>query len=117
MILWLDNQLPPALASWMRAALDVECTPIRDLKLQRAPDVDVFLAARAAGAFVVTKDADFAALVRQHGPPPQVVLVTCGNTSNARLREVIEARWATVRVMLERGEPLVELGEGRIGSD
>ena len=110
-ILWLDNQLPPALASWMRAALEVECLPIRDLHLQRASDIDIFLAAREAGAVVVTKDADFAALVGQFGPPPQVVLVTCGNTSNTRLREVVGNAWATVRMMLERGEPLVELGE------
>jgi predicted nuclease of predicted toxin-antitoxin system len=110
-ILWLDNQLPPALASWLRGAVDVECLPIRDLNLQRASDIDIFLAARGAGAVVVTKDADFAALVGHHGPPPQIVLVTCGNTSNARLREVVAAAWATVRVMLERGEPLVELGE------
>jgi len=109
--LWLDNHLPPALASWMRAALDVECFPIRELDLHRASDIDIFMAARSAGALVVTKDADFAALVGQHGPPPQVVLVTCGNTSNVRLREVVEAGWATVRIMLERGEPLVELGE------
>lgn len=111
MILWLDNHLPPALASWMRVALDVECFPIRDLNLQRASDIEIFMSARGAGAVVVTKDGDFAALVGQHGPPPQVVLVTCGNTSNARLREVVEAGWATVRSMLEQGEPLVELGE------
>jgi len=75
----------------MRATRDVECLAVRDLNLQRASDIDIFLAARAAGAFVVTKDADFAALVGQHGPPPQVVLVTCGNTSNTRLREVVGA--------------------------
>ena len=39
----------------------------------------------------MTKDADFAELLEQHGPPPQVVLVTCGNTSNARLRRVISS--------------------------
>ncbi len=111
MILWLDNQLPPALAPWIRATCDVECVPIRDLDLHRASDIDIFLAARAAGAVVVTKDADFAALVGQHGSPPLVVLITCGNTSNARLREVVQSGWAAVRRMLERGEPLVELGE------
>lgn len=79
----------------MRAVLDVECVPVRELHLQRALDIDIFLAARAAGAVVMTKDADFEVLVGQHGPPPQVVLVTCGNTSNTRLREVVGAQWAT----------------------
>lgn len=60
--IWLDNQLPPALATWVRATLGVECTSIRELALQRATDLDIFRAARAAGAVVMTKDADFAAL-------------------------------------------------------
>ena len=94
----------------MRDALNVECMPIRNLDLERASDVDIFMAARSAGARVVTKDADFAALVGHHGPPPQIVLVTCGNTSNARLREVFEAAWPSVVAMIDRGEPLVELG-------
>ncbi|MEO7271671.1 MAG: DUF5615 family PIN-like protein [Vicinamibacterales bacterium] len=58
-----------------------------------------------------TKDADFAALVNQFGSPPQIVLVTCGNTSNAHLRQVLGTAWPTVLLMLERGEPLVEVGD------
>jgi predicted nuclease of predicted toxin-antitoxin system len=108
---WLDNQLPPALGSWVREHLAVECTSVRELALQRASDLDIFHAARAAGALVMTKDADFAELVGQFGPPPQVVLVTCGNTSNAHLRQVLASAWPTVAEMLRRGEPLVEVGD------
>jgi predicted nuclease of predicted toxin-antitoxin system len=32
--IWLDNQLPSALAAWMGATLGLECTPIRELNLQ-----------------------------------------------------------------------------------
>lgn len=112
MTLWLDNHLPPARAPWVRETCGVDCRPVRDLSLERASDADIFQAARVTNAVVVTKDADFSALVTRHGPPPQVVLVTCGNTSNARLREVFAAGWSTVRGMLDRGEPIVELGEG-----
>ena len=111
MIVWLDNQLPPALTTWVVANLTVDCLSIRELALQRAADLQIFHAARAAGAVVMTKDADFAALVQQLGAPPQIVLVTCGNTSNAHLREVLATAWPTVRAMLERGEPLVEIGD------
>lgn len=111
MTIWLDNQLPPALTTWMRATLRVECSSIRDLALQRAADLDIFHAARDAGALVMTKDADFAALVNQFGAPPQIVLVTCGNTSNVHLRQVLGTAWPTVALMLERGEPLVEVSD------
>lgn len=111
MTIWLDNQLPPALAGWMRTTLTVECVPVRDLNLQRATDKTIFTAARDANVTVMTKDADFAALVDKHGAPPQVILVTCGNTSNVRLRQLIEATWPAILPMLQRGERLVELGE------
>lgn len=59
MTIWLDNQLPAALAPWMRSTLSVECIAIRELNLQRASDVEIFSAARGARAVVFTKDADF----------------------------------------------------------
>ena len=111
MTLWIDNQLPPALAAWMRATFSLECLPVRELNLQRASDAEIVAAARDAIAVVMTKDADFVDLLEEHGPPPQVVLVTYGNTSNARLRRLVEVAWPAVLTMLERGEPLVELGD------
>lgn len=105
MTLWLDNQLPPALAAWMRARLAIECLAVRDLNLQRASDAEIFAAARGAQVVVMTKDADFAELLEQHGSPPQVVLVTCGNTSNARLRRLVHAAWPSVLMMLEIAHP------------
>jgi predicted nuclease of predicted toxin-antitoxin system len=58
----------------------------------------------------MTKDADFVELLERQGPPPQVVLVTCGNTSNARLRGLAQPAWPAI-LALERGEALVELGD------
>jgi predicted nuclease of predicted toxin-antitoxin system len=109
--LWIDNQLPPALAAWMRASFAIECLPVRDLSLQRASDPEIFAAARAANVVVMTKDADFIDLLEKSGPPPAVVLVTCGNTSNSRLRRLVQVAWPTIVAMLERGEALVELGD------
>jgi len=85
--LWLDAQLSPALALWFSQTYAVTCSPVRDLGLRDASDREIFLTARTAGSVIVTKDADFVRLLESLGPPPQVVWMTCGNTSNARLRE------------------------------
>lgn len=58
---------------------------------------------------VVTKDSDFVELLEQHGPPPQVLWVTLGNTSNARMRAVLERTFSRAASLLESGERLVEL--------
>jgi predicted nuclease of predicted toxin-antitoxin system len=108
-ILWLDAQLSPALADWIRSAFEVDCAAVRDHGLQNADDHTIFMAARAAGAVVATKDVDFVRLLDRYGPPPQLIWITCGNTSNASLKTALQANWQTVRTMLDAGERLVEL--------
>jgi predicted nuclease of predicted toxin-antitoxin system len=58
---------------------------------------------------VVTKDHDFVLLVGQHGPPPQLVWVTCGNVRNTVLRTIFEQLWPRTADLLRQGEPLVEI--------
>jgi predicted nuclease of predicted toxin-antitoxin system len=111
MTLWLDAQLPPALAAWIAATFGVEARAVRDLGLRDAKDPPIFQAARAAGAVVMTKDRDFVELLRRLGPPPKVIWVTCGNTSNARLRDILTRVLPAALALLERGESLVEIGD------
>ena len=50
-----------------------------------ASDKDIFAAARAAQAVILTKDRDFVDMAMILGTPPQVIWLTCGNTSNENL--------------------------------
>lgn len=109
-LFWLDNQLSPAIARWMAERFpDTKAHAIRDLGLADARDLEIFEAAFAAGAIVVSKDADFRELIDSHGDGPQVVWLTCGNTSNARLRTLIEAVWEPLSARLATGARLVEI--------
>ncbi len=110
MTLWLDAQLPPALAAWLSEAIGVSSVPVRDVGLRDATYRQIFQEARAAGVIVVTKDADFVRLLEEFGPPPQIVWLTCGNTSNVRLRDLLIRVWPDVAAMLRAGEALVEIG-------
>lgn len=94
------------LASGLSAAQVVEELP--DLELA---DVTASLrfASRRLDHPVLTKDADFVQLLGRLGAPPQIVWLTCGNTSNAALREILNGAWPRVVDLLEAGEPLVEI--------
>lgn len=109
MIIWLDAQLPPSLAPWIQQRFGIHCQAVRDLNLHRAKDTEIFDAARVSNAVVISKDRDFRELVLAKGPPPQVVWVTCGNTSNVRMQSVFESAFQYVLPHLEAGEPLIEL--------
>lgn len=110
MIVWVDAQLSPRIARWLSERFGVEAIPIRDLGLREAADQQIFEAAKAAGAIVMTKDLDFIEMVERLGPPPQIIWITCGNTSNQKLRELLGDLFQDAMRMLYTGEPLVEIG-------
>jgi predicted nuclease of predicted toxin-antitoxin system len=110
-IVWIDAHLPAALVPWLRDNFQLDAQAVRDLGLRDAKDHLIFKAARDANAAIMSKDEDFRLLVERLGPPPQVLWVTCGNTSNARLREVLKHSLPLALELLERGEPLVEISD------
>ena len=110
MTVWLDAHLSPALAPWMTATFDVAVIPVRDLGLRDAQDPPIFAAAKAAAVAVMTKGADFAEMVERLGPPPQILWIRFGNTSNAELREVLLREFPNALARLTSGEALVEIG-------
>lgn len=111
MIIWLDAHLPPSAAAWITVTFGIETHAVRDLGLRNAKDPPIFQAARAAGAVVMTKDSDFVEMLQRLGPPPKVLWVTCGNTSNARLREILSRDLPAAITRLEGGENMVEIGD------
>lgn len=110
MTVWLDAHLSPALAPWMASTFGLTVVPVRDLGLRDSLDPPIFQAARAAGAVVMTKDADFPEMVGRLGPPPQLLWLRCGNTSNAALRTLLTADLPAALARLAAGEPVVEMG-------
>lgn len=111
MIFWIDAQLSPALAPWITETFSVEAYSLKWLGYRDAGDQDIFQAARAERVVIMTKDQDFLRLLHQHGPPPQILWVTLGNTSNARMKEVLQKTFIQAVQLFENGEPLVEIGD------
>ena len=111
MEIWIDAQLSPSLALWMNQRFSGLATAhsIRALGLRDSKDKDIFQRAKAQGAIVMTKDADFAALVQQFGAPPQIIWITAGNTTNTRMREILEKHFLTIVEMISNNEILIEI--------
>jgi len=108
---WIDAQLSPQLATWIAESFGVEAVAVRDIGLRDAADQVIFNAARLAHAIVITKDRDFVEMVERLGMPPQVVWITCGNTSNVRLRKLLEVTFSQAVQLLAAGERLVEISD------
>ena len=57
----------------------------------------------------MTKDSDFVDLVARFGTPLQIIWLTCGNTSKARLQEILSATLLEALELLQSGESLGEI--------
>lgn len=108
-IIWVDAHLSPAIATWITNTFGVTAVGLREIGLRDAEDPEIFEASRAQGVIVMTKDSDFVDLVDRLGAPPQIIWLTCGNTSNAQLREIFSATLPEALDILKAGEPLVEI--------
>lgn len=109
MNIWVDAQLSPRIAKWISDRFDFTAVAIRDLGLRDAEDPEIFAAAREASAVVLTKDRDFVDLSSRLGPPPSIIWLTCGNTSNHALQKILEVTLADAVEIIANGEAIVEI--------
>ncbi|RKT46062.1 type I-F CRISPR-associated helicase Cas3f [Thiocapsa rosea] len=88
--IWLDAQLPPALATCLASKFETKCLAVRDLGLRDSDDQAIFQAARDQGGVVImSKDSDFVELALRLGPPPRILWLTGGNVTNTHLRRIL----------------------------
>lgn len=108
---WIDAQLPPQLAQWLRITFSVEATSLRELGLRDAQDIEIFERAKIEGIVIVTKDSNFIELAMRFGTPPQILWVTCGNVTNRYLKSLFSETFLQALRLLEEGEMIVEIGD------
>ena len=109
MTVWLDAHLSPRIARWISERFNITALPLREVGLRNAEDEAIWTAARDADVILVTKDSDFEERVRRLGPPPKIIWLTCGNTSESRLKEIFEQHLVTALDLLKAGDALVEI--------
>lgn len=107
-MIWVDAQLSPNLAEWISITFGLECKAIRDIGLRDADDETIFLEAKKADAIIITKDSDFRNLQIRLLTPPKIIWITCGNTSNEKLK-IILSKHLLVAIELLHQENIVEI--------
>ena len=69
-MIWLDAQLSPRVAGWIRETLGHDAKALRDIGLRDAEDEEIFQRGKHDDVILLTKDKDFVDLVARLGPPP-----------------------------------------------
>ena len=108
MKLILDDQLPAALAVYLRG-LGHDASLATDHQLGRSDDVTIWDHAERIGAVVVSRDSDFADLANGTAGPGQLVWVRLGNCRNAALVAAFDRDHGDMVRAVESGRRIFEL--------
>jgi predicted nuclease of predicted toxin-antitoxin system len=103
----VDAQLPRSFCDVLRVG-GHQASHVTDLLSAAASDLDIINLAKRLKAVVVTKDADFAQLVR-YEKDVQIVWLRVGNVSKQALVQWYETVRARVEQSLLNGDWLVEI--------
>jgi predicted nuclease of predicted toxin-antitoxin system len=104
----IDNQLPSALAGWLRER-GHEAEHVLTVGLAQGKDTPVWRYAQAQEAVVITKDEDFAEWVRRGRPGPRVVWLRIGNSTKRALFDWLEPLLPAIVRQLQQGDRLIEV--------
>jgi predicted nuclease of predicted toxin-antitoxin system len=88
--IWIDAQLSPSLAAWLNDKFGVEALHLRELNLVNASDPSNFRPRSNRRSHRLNERPGLVELVHRLGVPPQIIWITCGNTSNREMMRVLE---------------------------
>ncbi len=109
---WIDNNLPPKMAEWLKEDFKVSAKSFQELGFQFAEDSEVFRIATQKITIVIitTKDVDFIDLSGKTKEHPKVLYLNIGNISNKKLKVIIYKSFTEViRLFSETDTSLVEI--------
>ena len=104
----IDNQLPQAIATFLRGP-GYQCDHVLDLGLDEADDKDLWDRASRLGEVLISKDEDFAFLALRPGDIGQLVWVRLGNCRNPALLAAFDRLHDQLLLALQSGQRIVEV--------
>lgn len=109
---WIDNNLPPKMAIWLKEDFKVSAKSFQELGFQTTDDIKIFtIAANKINTIIITtKDIDFVNISNKISDLPKILYLNVGNISNKKLKEIIYKSFKEViRMFLETDYSLIEL--------
>jgi predicted nuclease of predicted toxin-antitoxin system len=114
MIVWVDAQLSPHLAPWISENIpEITSLSVKYLGLRDAEDLEIWKRAKSIGepVWILTKDDDFIDIQHRYGSPPNIIWLTCGNTTNENLKRILFKQQHYLLDLLKTQEPLIEISD------
>lgn len=81
--IWLDVNLSPAIAKWMKEFTGLNIKSSYILLFQTLSNLEIYQRAKEIGnVILISKDTDFPELISRLGSPPKLINLKTGNCDN-----------------------------------
>ena len=104
----VDNQLPAALAQFLRKR-GFDCEHVVEAGLGDALDSDICRYAELQERIIISKDEDFLYFANQPGARIKLIWVRLGNCRTQALLAAFERSWPRVESSLNAGDRIIEI--------
>ena len=104
----VDNQLPPALAQYLRKR-GFDCEHVLDVSLAKALDTEICRYAEEQARIIVSKDEDFLYLAIQPKATIRLLWVRLGNCRTAALLAAFDRLWPLIESSIKAGDRIIEI--------
>ncbi len=104
----VDNQLPVALAEYLRDR-GFDCQHVLEAGLGNATDSDICRHAERQDRIIISKDEDFFYLAKQRHTQVKVIWVRLGNCRTSALLAAFERSWPGIDSWLQFGDRVIEI--------
>lgn len=101
--IWIDSNISPIIAKWMVDEYGLKAKSAYSLELNKLTDEQIYRRAKDYGKVIlISKDADFPALISRLGAPPKLVNIKTGNCDNRKLWEKLKGKIVQITEVLTR---------------
>jgi predicted nuclease of predicted toxin-antitoxin system len=107
-IFLVDNQLPAALAQYLRKR-GFDCQHVQEVGLGNALDNEICRYAELQERIIITKDEDFFYFAKQRDAKIKVIWVRLGNCRTPALLAAFERSWTNIESCLKTGDRIIEI--------
>ena len=109
--IWLDNNISPIIAKWLKDELGLETKSAYTLHLEKLKDIEIYQKAKDYGnVIIVSKDTDLNEIVSLHGCPPKLIILKVGNCDNKILFEILRNNLEkAIRLLFDFNKDIIEI--------
>ena len=104
----IDNQLPKALADYLRKR-GLDCQHVLEIGLAGASDTAICRHAESDERILISKDEDFLYLTSQPGSKLRLIWIRLGNCRTSVLLAAFDRFWPTIESCFAAGDKIVEV--------